>query len=92
MTANGNSPLDNMRTLEHYLSDIMRAGAADTPEHLKGTCKGFPLKSVNDVRPNRNIRLEFDKLRKAILPYAYGISFPFLRQDQRLRIRPKVSH
>jgi len=36
MTANGNSPLDNMRTLEHYLSDIMRAGAADTPEHLKG--------------------------------------------------------
>lgn len=36
MTANGNSPLDSMRTLEHYLSDIMRAGAADTPEHLKG--------------------------------------------------------
>ncbi|GAB1859988.1 hypothetical protein CAJAP_00941 [Camponotus japonicus] len=36
MTANGNSPLDNMRTLEHYLSDIMRASAADTPEHLKG--------------------------------------------------------
>lgn len=40
MTANGNSPLDNMRTLEHYLSDIMRAGTADTPEHVKGksTC------------------------------------------------------
>ncbi|OXU30903.1 hypothetical protein TSAR_016426 [Trichomalopsis sarcophagae] len=37
MTANGNSPLDSMRTLEHYLSDIMRAGAADTPEHLKET-------------------------------------------------------
>ncbi|KAI4500988.1 hypothetical protein M0802_003791 [Mischocyttarus mexicanus] len=36
MTANGNSPLDSMRTLEHYLNDIMRAGAADTPEHLKG--------------------------------------------------------
>ena len=36
MNANGNSPLDSMRTLEHYLSDIMRAGAADTPEHLKG--------------------------------------------------------
>jgi hypothetical protein len=42
MTANGNSPLDNMRTLEHYLSDIMRAGATDTPEHLKGTCDIFP--------------------------------------------------
>jgi len=41
MTANGNSPLDNMRTLEHYLSDIMRAGATDTPEHLKGTCNIF---------------------------------------------------
>ncbi|KAK1130283.1 hypothetical protein K0M31_018421 [Melipona bicolor] len=36
MTANGNSPLDSMRTLEHYLSDIMRAGTADTPEHVKG--------------------------------------------------------
>ncbi|XP_063992163.1 cytoplasmic polyadenylation element-binding protein 2 [Diachasmimorpha longicaudata] len=36
MTANGNSSLDNMRTLDHYLNDIMRAGAADTPEHLKG--------------------------------------------------------
>lgn len=44
MTANGNSPLDNMRTLEHYLSDIMRAGAADTPEHLKGTCPIFLYK------------------------------------------------
>ncbi|KAI4485407.1 hypothetical protein M0804_006912 [Polistes exclamans] len=37
MTANGNSPLDSMRTLEHYLNDIMRAGAADTPEHLKAS-------------------------------------------------------
>lgn len=45
MTANGNSPLDNMRTLEHYLSDIMRAGAADTPEHLKGMSHIF-LSSV----------------------------------------------
>ncbi|KAK0164659.1 hypothetical protein PV328_003256 [Microctonus aethiopoides] len=35
MVPNGNSPLENMRTLEHYLSDIMRAGATDTPEHLK---------------------------------------------------------
>lgn len=43
MTANGNSPLDNMRTLEHYLSDIMRAGTADTPEHVKGksTCQSL---------------------------------------------------
>lgn len=41
MTANGNSPLDSMRTLEHYLSDIMRTGAADTPEHVKGKCPGL---------------------------------------------------
>ncbi|KAG8318514.1 hypothetical protein J6590_001627 [Homalodisca vitripennis] len=34
--ANGTSPLDNMRNLEHYLSDIMR-GTTDTPDHhLKG--------------------------------------------------------
>ncbi|XP_053598143.1 cytoplasmic polyadenylation element-binding protein 2 [Microplitis demolitor] len=48
MTANGNSPLDNMRTLEHYLSDIMRAGAADTPEHLKGfiNCNANTLQSL----------------------------------------------
>lgn len=41
MTANGNSPLDSMRTLEHYLTDIMRAGAVDTPEHVKGECDDF---------------------------------------------------
>ncbi|KYM79551.1 hypothetical protein ALC53_09990 [Atta colombica] len=46
MTANGNSPLDNMRTLEHYLSDIMRAGAADTPEHLKVKGKGAIAESL----------------------------------------------
>ncbi|XP_032674347.1 cytoplasmic polyadenylation element-binding protein 2 isoform X2 [Odontomachus brunneus] len=48
MTANGNSPLDNMRTLEHYLSDIMRAGAADTQEHLKGfiNCNANTLQSL----------------------------------------------
>lgn len=34
--ANGTSPLDNMRNLEHYLSDIMRT-SADTPDHhMKG--------------------------------------------------------
>jgi hypothetical protein len=33
--ANGTSPLDNMRSLEHYLNDLMR-GAGDTPDHLKG--------------------------------------------------------
>lgn len=42
MPANGNSPLDSMRTLEHYLSDIMRAGVADTPEHLKGKIEVNP--------------------------------------------------
>ncbi|EZA53229.1 hypothetical protein X777_06308 [Ooceraea biroi] len=47
MTANGNSPLDNMRTLEHYLSDIMRAGAADTPEHLKVKGKGAIAESLS---------------------------------------------
>lgn len=36
MVGNGNSPLESMRTLEHYLSDIMRAGATETPEHMKG--------------------------------------------------------
>lgn len=33
--ANGTSPLDNMRSLEHYLNDLVR-GAGDTPDHLKG--------------------------------------------------------
>ncbi|CAB0039661.1 unnamed protein product [Trichogramma brassicae] len=53
MAANGNSPLDNMRTLEHYLSDIMRAGAADTPEHLKATY----LRAI-DIVVNNETRLE----------------------------------
>lgn len=51
MNANGNSPLDSMRTLEHYLSDIMRAGAADTPEHLKGKpMKIIILIFLNEIR------------------------------------------
>uniref|UniRef100_A0A1B6L4N0 RRM domain-containing protein n=1 Tax=Graphocephala atropunctata TaxID=36148 RepID=A0A1B6L4N0_9HEMI len=46
--ANGTSPLDNMRNLEHYLSDIMR-GTTDTPDHhLKGfiNCNTNALQSL----------------------------------------------
>ena len=32
---NGTGPLENMRNLEHYLTDFMR-GAGDAPDHLKG--------------------------------------------------------
>lgn len=60
MTANGNSPLDNMRTLEHYLSDIMRAGAADTSEHLKGMSRIYvsPARTIEAIYTTRarNIR------------------------------------
>ncbi|XP_063241576.1 cytoplasmic polyadenylation element-binding protein 2 [Bacillus rossius redtenbacheri] len=47
--ANGTSPLDNMRTLEHYLSEMMRAGGApDTPDQLKGfiNCSTNALQSL----------------------------------------------
>ncbi|XP_021925454.1 cytoplasmic polyadenylation element-binding protein 2 isoform X1 [Zootermopsis nevadensis] len=45
--ANGTSPLDNMRSLEHYLNDLMR-GAGDTPDHLKGfiNCNTNALQSL----------------------------------------------
>ncbi|XP_071448399.1 cytoplasmic polyadenylation element-binding protein 3 isoform X1 [Hetaerina americana] len=45
--ANGTSPLDNMRSLEHYLNDLMR-GAGDAPEHLKGfiNCNTNALQSL----------------------------------------------
>lgn len=33
---NGASPLDTMRTLEHYLNDIMRGGGDGPSEHIKG--------------------------------------------------------
>jgi hypothetical protein len=42
--ANGTSPLDNMRSLEHYLNDLMR-GAGDTPDHLKGEHVTFSLQN-----------------------------------------------
>jgi len=58
MTANGNSPLDNMRTLEHYLSDIMRAGAADTPEHLKGMFHIFKLCAIETMYNERVISMK----------------------------------
>lgn len=32
---NGTSPLDNMRSLETYLGEMMRTGE-DPPDHLKG--------------------------------------------------------
>lgn len=34
--ANGTSPLDNMRNLEHYLNDIMRGAGDASDHHLKG--------------------------------------------------------
>jgi hypothetical protein len=43
--ANGTSPLDNMRSLEHYLNDLMR-GAGDTPDHLKGECFTVSLQNI----------------------------------------------
>nr|KAF7423108.1 hypothetical protein H0235_008391 [Vespula pensylvanica] len=61
MTANGNSPLDSMRTLEHYLSDIMRAGAADTPEHLKDA-DGIPRSGIQRISRILAVRLESTRL------------------------------
>jgi hypothetical protein len=46
--ANGTSPLDNMRSLEHYLNDLMR-GAGDTPDHLKGEYVTFYLQYMKHI-------------------------------------------
>jgi hypothetical protein len=46
--ANGTSPLDNMRSLEHYLNDLMR-GAGDTPDHLKGKKKFIYFPCFGDM-------------------------------------------
>lgn len=52
---NGTGPFENMRNLEHYLTDFMR-GAGDAPDHLKGWYKWFVVGEGNSYSNDFNFK------------------------------------
>ncbi|XP_065331743.1 cytoplasmic polyadenylation element-binding protein 2 isoform X3 [Cloeon dipterum] len=83
-TTNGASPLDNMRSLEHYLNDLMRSQGTSNgePPELKGfiNCGTATLQSLAQLHGKHNYRNQQHFIPKE--PKTYGKSPFFTGLDE----------